>query len=639
MAIQIEARKAFGRCAQANRSQPCLFARTINDDKQKVIAKHLGHLASQLDWNRVIGLIDTSSNGNATAGILVCDTKAYFYGQRKKPRKVWYDEISKIAVSKPKAGINHTISLSFKDGSSYSWKCEAVSFRPLATLFLTLNKLNSNATNAYNSINVERTNVDANAETGGLAAGNRGVVNKIFDEERFHARQGHGFAAERANNLEDRLHGRKAKIEGDNNVKNGPDRSVTQPDGTVILIQSKYHSTGRASIDACFDSEGNFRYWDNGKPMVIEVASDKYDDAVRAMGKKIEAGKVAGVTDPAQAEKIVKPGNFTYEQVKNIAKAGNVDSIIYDAKSGAIISLYSFGISTAITFAVSLWNGDEPAVALKNAALSGIRVGGTTFLTAVIAGQIAKSSLSSVMTPGFQALAKSLSPKVYAALANAFRNGTNITGAAAANSAAKLLKGNAISAAATMAVLTMFDVKDIVQGRISSKQMVVNTAKTATTVATGAGGWLSGSALGTLILPGIGTVVGGFLGSLVAGGGSGVIVGKLTDKFIDTDSDRMLRLVEAALLDICGEYLLNQDETEKVCDGLGGKLDSKTLKKMHASKDRYWYARELIEPLAVAETGKRLRVMMPAEELMNEGIDAAFADIAQGMEGVNSNEQ
>lgn len=639
MTVRIEARKAYGRCAQANDGQSCLFVRTIEDDKRKAIAKRLDHLGSQIDWDRAIGLIDTSDKGNAIAGILVFDTKAFFYGRRKKPQKVWYDEISKIAVAKPEDGISRAMKLSFKDGSDYSWKCDSANCKAIATLFLSLQKLNSNVTDAYNSINMRRANVEAGVEAGGLTAGRRGVVNKIFDEERFNARQGHGFAAERANSLEDGLHGKKVRIEGDNNVKNGADRSIIQPDGTKVLIQSKYHSTGRASIDACFDCEGSFRYWDNGKPMIIEVASDKYEDAVKAMARKIEAGKVAGVTDPEQAKQIVKPGNFTYEQAKNIAKAGNVDSVIYDTKSGAVISLYSFGISTAITLAVSLWNGDEPVVALKNAALSGLRVGGTTLLTAVIASQIAKSSLDSVMTPGFQALAKSLSPKVYAALANAFRNGTNITGAAAANSAAKLLKGNTITAVVTIAVLAMFDAKDIVQRRISGKQMAVNVTKAAATVLAGTGGWLGGSALGTLVLPGVGTVVGGFLGSLAAGGGSGAIAGKLTDKLVDTDSDRMLRLIEAALLDICDEYLLNPDEAEKVCDGLGGKLDDKTLKKMHASKDRYRYARELIEPLAAIETEKRPRVMMPAEELMSEGFDAAFADIAQEMEGVNLDEQ
>ena len=134
MAIRIEARRIFGRCGQANAGHPCFFVRTIGDDKRKTITKCLGHLASQVDWDRAIGLIDISDKENAITGILVCDTKAYFYSWQKKPQKIWYDEISGIAIAKPVDEISHAIKFSLKDGSSYSWKCDAVNSRTLATL-------------------------------------------------------------------------------------------------------------------------------------------------------------------------------------------------------------------------------------------------------------------------------------------------------------------------------------------------------------------------------------------------------------------------------------------------------------------------------------------------------------------------
>ena len=64
------------------------------------------------------------------------------------------------------------------------------------------------------------------AKAGGGAAGAYRNVNDLFEEERFHARQGHGFAAERANDQYDRLHGKDARILGDDNAKDGPDRIV-----------------------------------------------------------------------------------------------------------------------------------------------------------------------------------------------------------------------------------------------------------------------------------------------------------------------------------------------------------------------------------------------------------------------------
>ena len=47
----------------------------------------------------------------------------------------------------------------------------------------------------------------------------------------------------------------------------------------------------------------------DGKPMKIEVPSDKYDEAVRAMEEKIKNGQVKGVSDPNEAKNIVKKGD------------------------------------------------------------------------------------------------------------------------------------------------------------------------------------------------------------------------------------------------------------------------------------------------------------------------------------------
>ena len=127
-------------------------------------------------------------------------------------------------------------------------------------------------------------------------------------------------------------------------------------------IQSKYYKTGSDCVKECFADNGNgeYRYWNSkGQPMQIEVPSDKYDAAVQAMEEKIRRGQVKGVTDPAKAKDIIRKGHFTYEQVKNIAQAGTVESITFDAVNGAIIATYTFGISCVLSFAVSLWSGQD----------------------------------------------------------------------------------------------------------------------------------------------------------------------------------------------------------------------------------------------------------------------------------------
>ena len=63
-------------------------------------------------------------------------------------------------------------------------------------------------------------------ESAGVGAGVAASAENYADQVAFGAHQGHGFAAERANHLADRLMGRDATIVGSDNAKNGADRIV-----------------------------------------------------------------------------------------------------------------------------------------------------------------------------------------------------------------------------------------------------------------------------------------------------------------------------------------------------------------------------------------------------------------------------
>ena len=63
------------------------------------------------------------------------------------------------------------------------------------------------------------------------------------------AAQGHGFAAEQANNLHDILTGKDAKIVGGDNAKDGPDRMVNG-----VNIQTKYCHDAASSVQAAFEN-------------------------------------------------------------------------------------------------------------------------------------------------------------------------------------------------------------------------------------------------------------------------------------------------------------------------------------------------------------------------------------------------
>lgn len=595
--------------------------------KSKKIDNAIKKFASGLDRDTIIGFYDTTVAGSGKSGYLFTDTKVYYLEVLEKPQKLWYDDIMDIKlISSGKKDCDNRLQFLLDDGSVVVWSSTCLNKKPLYDFFMELlqytetQKSMPDANIGYDSSGNE------GAMAGGIATGTYGQVNKLYDEEKFHAQQGHGFAAERANNLYDRMTGHDAKIVGDDNIKNGADRIV---DG--VYIQSKYCQSGKACINECFDKDGKFRYMYDGKPMQIEVPSDKWDAAVEAMQEKIKNGDVPGVTDPNEAQSIVRKGHFTYEQAKNIAKAGTVESLTYDAVNGAIIATSVFGVTAIITLATNLWNGEDFDQSLKVATFSGLKVGGTTLVTTIVASQLSKAGLNSALVGSSEAIVAFMGPKASAVLINAFRHGSNIYGAAAMKSAAKLLRGNAITAGVTVVVLSSFDIANIFRGRISGKQLFKNLANTATTVAGGTGGWLGGTAIGTAIFPGIGSIVGGLAGAVFGGGLAGKATDALLSNFIEDDADEMVGIIQKEFEKLAQDYLLNQKEAEKSVDRLGEKLNGKMLKDMFASKDRKKYARNLLIPIIENEVKKRKSIKAITDEQIIKGLKEVLEEIADNV--------
>lgn len=481
------------------------------------------------------------------------------------------------------------------------------------------------------------------SNTAGIIYGNVSNASTIYGMDKFNTPRGHGFAAERANHLYDKISNGdffgkgKVNLVGDDIdpatrhiVKDGADRIVNG-----VSIQTKYCSSGSKCISACFEN-GKFRYINSdGTPMQIEVPSDKYESAVQAMENRIKNGEVPGISDPSKAKDIVRKGHFTYEQAKNIAKFGTVESITFDAVNGAIIATSAMGISSVLTFATSIWSGEDFDIAIKNAAYSGLKVGGTTFATAVLASQLSKVGLNSALVGSSEAIVSIMGPKASAMLVNAFRSGGNIYGAAAMKSAAKMLRGNAITGAVSVVVLSSLDIADIFRGRISGSQLFKNVANTASTVAGGTAGWVGGATAGAAIgsaIPIIGTaiggVVGGILGSFAGGAAAGKVSGAVLDEFIEDDANKMMNIIEKVFTRLAEDYLLNKEEVENITDNLKDRLTGKFLKDMFVSSNRELFAKRLLEPLVEEEAKKRKVIKVPSEAEMSRGLRVVLEELS-----------
>ena len=458
------------------------------------------------------------------------------------------------------------------------------------------------------------------------------TVNDMLEQYKFTIpKAGHGFAAERGNNLIDRIKGKNTQVVGDNNAKNGPDRIIRNNDGTKIWIQDKYYRTAGDSIGACFDeTTGLFKYLDSdNKPMQVEVPSDQYEHAVEIMKNRIENNKVPGVTDPDEAGNIVRKGSLTYKQSVNLAKAGTLESLTYDAINGTINAGGAFGISTLINYAVCRFNGEDRLESIKTAAMDGVKTGGLALCSSVISGQLTKTSFVKAFEPSAEAVVKTFGDDFAKVLVGS--TGKTVAKKEAAKQAAKVLNSNVVSAVVTTVVFSVPEAKEMFDMRISEKQFVKNFCVIAASVIGGTAGGIGGAAIGTAIAPGIGTTVGGIVGSLIGGAGSGIGADLISDKVVEDDAKEMYRLLQNAYIQKCEDYMVNETEAQNVADKLSKSLTEDVYKDMYQSDDggdgREHYIDKLLDPLFEEEVSKREVLVPPTDEEIRTSLKEELSDI------------
>ena len=455
---------------------------------------------------------------------------------------------------------------------------------------------------------------------------NIGAAQTHYDK--FNASQGHGFAAEQANNLYDVLTGNEAAIVGGDNAKNGADRCVNN-----TYIQTKYCHNASSTVAAAFE-QGEYRYINpDGSLMQLEVPYDQYDKAVEFMEKRIINGEVPGVNDPAEAKSIVRRGHFTYEQSVNIAKFGTIESITYDAVNGTIIAANAFGITAALTLARSLWNGDSLDIAVEQAVYSGVQIGGAAFISSIVSAQLMRTFVNSALTAPSEAIVSLIGKNSSQSLASALRSGANVYGITAMNGADKLIQGNILAASVMTLVLSAGDIRNAFQGKISGKQLFKNMTIRA--------GSMTGAAIGAqlgiyalnLVAPGAGgavTLIVSVAGSVAGGAAGGAVTSTVVGHFIEDDAVEMVRIIEETFCKLAQEYLLNEEEADIILSDLLRSLEGAALLDMFASSDRQSFADELVRSAIERLTRFRCRIILPSEEDLLRGLGRLIEDAASG---------
>lgn len=455
---------------------------------------------------------------------------------------------------------------------------------------------------------------------------------EVFVEQRAAVNNpaGHGELAEEANSIIDRLQGHQAEILGRDNAKNGPDRSV---DG--VLIQTKYYKTARGSLEACFDSSSHqYRYLaKDGTPMQLEVPKDQYQQVLRGFEKKISQGKVPGVSDPKDAEKIVRKGKLTYDQAVNLTKPGTVESVTYDAATGAVTCSCAFGLSFLATTFMAYRETRDVTGAVQAGIAAGVQVFGLSFAQHMVVSQISRAGLSNALMAPSQAVIGGLGFKASATIVNGLRaltGKTAISGAAASKQLAKMLRGNAVSAAVTLAVFSVPDTYKLFQGKASGAQYAQNMACLATSVAGGIAGAAAagvaaakvGAAVGTAVSPGVGTIV-GLAGGMVGGTVGTVAASAVGGILFEGDSASFGRYFNAMVSCMAVEYLLDgheMDELLAVLNGVKPEEFKALMEETLSSQFQEAKVRAFLVPMFDEIVSRRERFALPTSRQISDAL-------------------
>lgn len=331
---------------------------------------------------------------------------------------------------------------------------------------------------------------------------------------------GHGFAAEDVNAQIDRWYGKKVDCVGKNNASNGADRIVNGQQ-----IQTKYCQSANSTVKSAFDSQtGMYRY----DGMKLEVPKDQYDECVRLMRDAISNGKVAGVSDPDMANKIVIKGHVTYAQAQKVAKAGNLESIKFDMRTQAISCAGAAAISGAIAF----WNAKKRGMSTVDAFKEAAKGGALSGATALVGGVAAQQALRTTVGRNAAAAAtKAVKPVVESAMKTQVGRevltktasviaGRQVVGHAAVNVLTKASRTNVVTSAAMFAATVIPDTVKLCRGKLTGADYVENMVSNAAGIGGGWAGASAGAAIGTAICPGIGTIIGGLIGGIGASSAS-----------------------------------------------------------------------------------------------------------------------
>lgn len=373
------------------------------------------------------------------------------------------------------------------------------------------------------------------------------------------------------------------------------------------VLHNAYCPTVEKTIAIC---EGILDQLDKEQIRYLEVPFDQFDEVYAHF----------------MESEVIKKGAFTYLQIRHIAQAGNIHHLQMDEQGMITFNEETIGMSTAISFAQSKWNGAIREDAVENAVITGLSVVGESFAEEVIEEQIQLVNIVEhiQLDEGIVGAIRQNGTKVAVKKMAGSATKKAMYSSIAAKKAITLLNANVVTGAIVTGVMSSVDVVRAIKGEMSPAQLFKNISKTAASVAGSIIGLIIGGGIGftiphvsTAVISLIGGIIGLILGSVV----TKKVVKKVLDLIIKDDAVKMLEIFNAELAKLTEHYLLNEQELHQVLHDFNEIYNMpEELRNMYASDDQEAFAKNMIEKELDRIVRLRMYLQVPTNHELYEVI-------------------
>ena len=348
------------------------------------------------------------------------------------------------------------------------------------------------------------------------------------------------------------------------------------------LIHNIYCPTVEQTIATC---ESQFVMLHEQQNAYFEVPFEQFDDVYRHFHQN----------------DAIKKGAFTYMQVCHTARTGNIHQLKISQEGRIYFADGSIGLSTAISFAQSKWNGATREEAVENAVLTGLTIIGEAFAEEVITIQIKHANVAehiklddglkeAVQKNAVKATVKEMATKV-----------TKKANSIVAKKVSVLMNKNLLIGGLVTNLMSSVDIVRTIKEEMAPGKLFKNVSKTVASVAS--------SHIGESLL-------------------TNKVAKKMLDFFIKEDEVEMLEIFNEELAVAAETFLLNEQELKQALNDFNVvyNLDDE-LRKMYMADDRAAYAKSLIENELSRIVKYRMYLQVPTNEELYKVIERIYITI------------